>query len=115
MATKKSKKKVSEQPANLATDSRAKGADKKSVLKKKDATPDKKSIKKAKKPGVFTRIKKYFGSVRSEMKRCVWPTKKELINYSVAVCVSLIVVGVAIALVDAVISQGLVLFAGLRG
>ena len=49
------------------------------------------------------------------MKRCVWPTKKELINYSVAVCVSLIVVGVAIALVDAVISQGLVLFAGLRG
>ena len=64
---------------------------------------------------MFTRIKKYFGSVRSEMKRCVWPTKKELINYSVAVCVSLIVVGVAIALVDAVISQGLVLFAGLRG
>ena len=49
------------------------------------------------------------------MKRVVWPTKKELVNYSVVVCVSLVVVGVAIALLDLVIGEGLVLFSGLRG
>ena len=49
------------------------------------------------------------------MKRVVWPTKNELVNYTVAVCASLIVVGVAIALLDLVIGQGLVLFASLRG
>ena len=70
---------------------------------------------KNKKPGLFARIKKYFSSVRSEMKRVVWPSKKELINYTVTVCVSLIVVGVVIALLDAGIGQALVAFSGLRG
>ena len=49
------------------------------------------------------------------MKRVTWPTKKELVNYSVAVCVSLVVVGIAIAVLDLVIGEGLMLFAGLRG
>ncbi len=49
------------------------------------------------------------------MKRVVWPSKKELINYSVAVCVSLLVVGVVIALLDMLIGEGLVLFSSLRG
>ncbi|MFR3450882.1 MAG: preprotein translocase subunit SecE [Collinsella sp.] len=68
-----------------------------------------------KKPGLIARGKAYLASVRSEMKRVVWPTKNELVNYTVAVCASLIVVGVAIALLDLVIGQGLVLFASLRG
>lgn len=68
-----------------------------------------------KKTGLFVRGKAYLASVRSEMKRVVWPTKNELVNYTVAVCASLIVVGVAIALLDLVIGQGLVLFASLRG
>lgn len=67
------------------------------------------------KPGFLARVRGYFSSVRSEMRRVVWPSRKELINYSVAVCVSLVVVGVVIALLDVVISQGLVLFSGLRG
>lgn len=66
-------------------------------------------------PGLIARGKAYLASVRSEMKRVVWPTKNELVNYTVAVCASLIVVGVAIALLDLVIGQGLVLFASLRG
>lgn len=67
------------------------------------------------KPGVLARVRGYVSSVRSEMRRVVWPTKKELVNYSVAVCVSLAVVGAAIALFDVVISQGLILLSSLRG
>ena len=103
MANKKTKKK-SQQGSNQAT---AKPEVKKTAKAK---TKDKN-----KKPGLFARIKKYFSSVRSEMKRVVWPSKKELINYSVTVCVSLIVVGVVIALLDAGIGQALVAFSGLRG
>ncbi|MFR3924165.1 MAG: preprotein translocase subunit SecE [Collinsella sp.] len=58
---------------------------------------------------------KYFASVKSEMKRVTWPDKKELVNYSVVVCASLIVVGVVIALLDAGFSEALALFSGLRG
>ena len=111
MANNKSKKKAQQKtPASNA--SAAKAAPKKAEVTK---AASKKPAKKNAKPGVFSQIKGYFTSVRSEMKRVVWPTKKELVNYSVAVCVSLVVVGVAIALLDLVISQGLVLFSGLRG
>lgn len=75
---------------------------------------EKKSNKGGKR-GIFSRIKAYFAAVRTELRRVVWPSKKELINYSIAVIVTLLVVGVAIALLDAVIGEGLVLFAGLRG
>lgn len=103
MANKKTKRK-SQQGSNKAA---AKPEVKKTAkVKAKD---------KNKKPGLFARIKKYFSSVRSEMKRVVWPSKKELINYTVTVCVSLIVVGVVIALLDAGIGQALVAFSGLRG
>ena len=82
--------------------------------KKSTKTPAK-AKKSDKKPGFIDRGKAYMASVRSEMKRVVWPTKNELVNYTVAVCASLIVVGVSIAVLDLVIREGLVLFAGLRG
>ena len=41
--------------------------------------------------------------------------QKELVNYSVVVCASLIVVGVVIALLDAGFGEALALFSGLRG
>ena len=122
MANKKNKKKVqqaaSKASKNASTDSKVEA--KKAVAKKADKTASKKSqkaakAKKDKKPGLFTRIKKYFGSVRSEMKRVTWPNKKELLNYSVVVCASLVVVGVVIALLDAGFGEALALFAGLRG
>lgn len=120
MANKKSKKKkvtTAESNASASTQAAAqpKKADGKKAAKN-DVTSTKKLAKekKNKKPGFFARVKNYFASVRSEMKRVVWPTKQELINYTVAVCASLIVVGVVIAVLDAVIGQGLVLFSGLR-
>lgn len=84
---------------------------------KKGAASKSKASKKAKnaKPTFLGRIKNYFTAVKTEMRRVVWPSKQELVNYSVAVVVSLIVVGVVIAVLDLVIGEGLVLFAGLRG
>lgn len=120
MANKKSKKKkVTTPESNTSASTQAAAQPKKADSKKaakKDVTSTKKLAKekKNKKPGFFARVKNYFASVRSEMKRVVWPTKQELINYTVAVCASLIVVGVVIAVLDAVIGQGLVLFSGLR-
>ena len=115
MANKKIKKDQSSSEQNAANASSKVEA--KKAVAKKDATPAKKSSKSTKKekPGFFARIKEYMRSVKSEMKRVVWPSKKELVNYSLTVCVSLIVVGVVIALLDAVIGEGLVLFSGLRG
>ena len=113
MANKKNKKK---EQANVAKAKPA--ADSKVESKKAVAKANSKKAAKSKKgdkPGFFAGVKKYFASVRSEMKRVTWPSKKELVNFSVVVCVSLIVVGVAIALVDAAVSEGLVLFSGLRG
>lgn len=85
------------------------------MANKKSNKSAEKAKKAEKKPGLIARAKAYMTSVRSEMKRVVWPTKSELINYTVAVCASLVVVGVAIALLDIVIGEGLVLFASLRG
>ena len=123
MANKKSTKKKAQQktePSAAASNQASKPVSKKAVAKaapKKETAPVKKvdKAKKTAKPGPFKRLSAYLKSVRSEMKRVVWPTRKELINYSVAVCASLIVVGVVIALLDLVIGEGLVLFSGLRG
>ena len=117
MANKKNKKKVQQnsESAKTAAASSSKVEASKAVSKK-DAAPAKKAKakKKNEKPGFFARIKNYFRSVKSEMKRVVWPSEKA-INYSVAVCVSLLVVGVVIALLDMLIGEGLVLFSSLRG
>lgn len=85
------------------------------MANKKSTKSAEKAKKTEKKPGLIARAKAYMASVRSEMKRVVWPTKSELVNYTVAVCTSLVVVGLAIAVLDILIGEGLVLFAGLRG
>lgn len=113
MANKKTKNKSQGSSQAAASKPETKKSANKPAPAKKNAKAKNKD--KNKKPGFFARIKKYFASVRSEMKRVVWPTKSELLNYTITVCVSLIVVGVVIALLDAGIGQALVLFSGLRG
>lgn len=117
MANKKNKKKA-QQPARANTAAaNSKVEAKKAVAKKAVAKKNEKAAKSKKnvKPGFFARTKKYFASVKSEMKRVTWPDKKELVNYSVVVCASLVVVGVVIALLDAGFGEALALFSGLRG
>ena len=60
------------------------------------------------------RLRNYFGAVRSEMRRVVWPSKAELKSYSVAIIAMLIVFGVIIWLVDSGIVAALVGYTGLR-
>ena len=59
------------------------------------------------KPGFFERIGNFFKGIgRSfknmfhELKKVSWPTKKELLNYSIVVFVFMIVMGVIIGVFD---------------
>lgn len=77
---------------------------------------EKKDEKKSdKKPGPFRRLRNYLGDVRSEMRRVVWPSRDELMSYSVAIIAMLIVFGIVIWLVDSGIVAALIGFTGLRG
>ena len=60
-----------------------------------------------KKPNLFSRIGKFFKDCRSEFKKLVWPTKKQLVKNSSVVLVSMIVVGACLSLVDVGLSKGL--------
>ena len=62
---------------------------------------------KSAKPGFGVRVSDFFKGIgRSfknmyhELKKVTWPTKKELLNYSVVVFVFLIVMGVIIGVID---------------
>ncbi|MDR1735777.1 MAG: preprotein translocase subunit SecE [Oscillospiraceae bacterium] len=65
---------------------------------------DKKQKPVQKKPGRMTRsagrVSRYLREMRSELKKVVWPSKKQLINNSLVVIVSVIFVGAVVALFD---------------
>lgn len=71
--------------------------------------------KKVQTEGTVGRVRTYFRDVRSEMNRVVWPSRKELTNYSVAVVVMLIIFGVLVWAVDTGFVALLVAFTSLRG
>ena len=50
--------------------------------KKKEAKKDKK--KEAKKENIFKKIIGFFKGVKSEMSKVVWPSKKNMVKYSIA-------------------------------
>ena len=80
------------------------------------AKADGKASKKSdKKPGFFRRIANWFGDVRTEMHKVVWPSKDELKTYTVAIIAMLVVFGVVIWLVDTGIVALIAGFTGLRG
>lgn len=81
----------------------------------KAAAPAKVEKKAPEKPKHFAKLRNYFSSVRTEMRRVVWPSKQELRNYTVAVVAMLVVFGVAIWLIDTGVAALLGGFAGLRG
>lgn len=112
---KATKKSAEAKPSKGVRGAKATKATKATAVTKSNAKAAKAKDKKGSKPGFFAGIARYFASVKSEMHRVTWPSKKELINYSVVVCASLVVVGVVIALLDFVIGEGLFLVSGLRG
>jgi preprotein translocase subunit SecE len=55
---------------------------------------------KAAKPNVFARIGRYLTDVRAEMRRVVWPSRKEVINSSGIVITTLIIFVILILIYD---------------
>lgn len=78
------------------------------------AKEDKAAKKKDAKPGVFARLGKWFKDMKSELKKVVWPTRKQTVNNTVVVIICCVIVGVCICLFDllanSVISALLALF-----
>ena len=49
------------------------------------------------KPSFFERIRIYYGEVRVELSKVVWPTKEEVKNYTVVVLVSSAIISLILA------------------
>ena len=49
-----------------------------------------------KKDGIFRRILKSIKATKSEFKKVVWPTKKQLINNTLIVIAALVIIGLII-------------------
>jgi len=59
---------------------------------------------KAAKPNVWQRLVRYFGDVRAEMRRVVWPTRAEIISSSWIVVITLAIFIVMIFAFDQIAS-----------
>ena len=55
---------------------------------------------KAKKLGFFERIKKFFRETKSELKKVVYPTPKQLINNTAVVLLCVLIVGIFVWVLD---------------
>ena len=62
----------------------------------------KKDKKSEKKPGVFARIGRWFHELKVELKKVVWPTRKQTLNNTLIVIACVVFVGIFIWLFDAV-------------
>lgn len=77
--------------------------------------PKKEAKKRSKEPGFLGRIFAYFKAVKIELHRVTWPTKEELINYTLVVLGTLLFFGVLIYLLDSLILPAFIWLSGLRG
>ena len=62
----------------------------------------KKDKKTEKKPGFFARIGRWFHELKVELKKVVWPTRKQTVNNTLIVIACVVFVGIFIWLFDAV-------------
>lgn len=70
-----------------------------------------------KKKGFFASVKesvfafgRFFRDVKSEMKKVVWPTKKQVINNTIIVAVVVIISAIILSLLDLIFGFGLGMF-----
>lgn len=72
---------------------------------------EKKEVKKTEKPGFFTRAKNWivalpsrignaFKNMAAELKKVAWPSKKDLINYSIVVIGFVVALAIIVGLLD---------------
>ncbi len=57
-----------------------------------------------KKPGFFKKVAAYFRDLRSEFKKVTWPTKKQVINNTIVVLVTIIIAGVVVWGLDSILT-----------
>ncbi len=50
----------------------------------------------------------YFSEVRSELGRVMWPSRREVINYTIVVLITLAIVTALVALLDFLFAEGLI-------
>jgi len=62
---------------------------------------------KVKKPGIGTRIAKWFRELKSECRKIVWPSRQQTINNTLVVAACVIAVGIIIWLLDLVFGIGI--------
>ena len=68
--------------------------------KKKEKTPAKSSAKNQKKQP--NKVAKYFKDLKSEFKKVVWPTKKQVVNNTTVVLVTILLIGVFVGAFDTI-------------
>lgn len=61
------------------------------------------------------RIGRFLREVRAELRKVVWPNRKELTTYTIVVIVTVVIVSVFVSLVDLAFGQLLLLLRRLRG
>ena len=62
--------------------------------------------KKSKRPGLFSRISLFIREVIAELRKVIWPTRKELITYTWVVIVFVLIMAGIVALYDFLFTQG---------
>lgn len=54
----------------------------------------------------FSKIWKFFKDLKAEIKKVIWPTKKQLVNNTTIVLLAILVIGAGIWILDALFSWG---------
>jgi preprotein translocase subunit SecE len=62
--------------------------------------------KKSKRPSLFSRISLFIREVIAELRKVIWPTRKELITYTWVVIVFVLIMAGIVALYDFLFTQG---------
>ncbi len=63
------------------------------------------AAKKVKKTSLFSRLIKFLKEVKAELKKVMWPNRKQVINNTAVVIVSIAIVGVVIWVLDSIFGQ----------
>ncbi len=66
------------------------------------------AAKKSKNP--FKAIAKYIREAKSEMKKVVWPSRKQVVNNTIVVIAAVLIIGIIIWILDAIFQFGIFQF-----
>ena len=70
--------------------------------KNKKNNPKKVEKKTSNKKGIFSKIKEFFDSVGVEFKRVHWPSKKDMVKYSIATIIFILFFGAFFYIIDVI-------------